>query len=396
MARSWRSSGSLQASLTQNCGGGTVVVGLTLYAYPPESTWKPTEDARGPTRCGSGEPPCPRGNTCVYGVCGHPVPSAPGACLGIGGVFCADAAAVAAGKRPTPSYLDFPSYRPPEKAQELQVFAREGAYAISAIEVRHLAGGATQLVVYDRPFSHGSTDLLQRGASPEEPTPGQQVAASLNCTSPGGDFFLSGLSWALTHPSGDPSGDPPSLGSLQLLCSDYQDVFRPVDRLGCCLGAAKGGCGAFPPGGKVCDAIVADYCRGSGADPAVCGCYHSPLVRGGQSPQCYDRRCAPGNPEAAKAYLPGSFPVAPCAALLQQPLGCDIWKALGEGEHLARGIPVPPACTGGPGWLRTHQGLLFFLLFLCLVLGGVAFAIRRARPPPPPLPPLPPMPSEEG
>jgi len=213
-------------------------------------------------------------------------------------------------------------------------------------------------------------------------------APQLRRVAGGGGLFLSGLSQALTRPA---DGDEfSSLGALGLRCSDYRDVLSPgADLLGCCLGRVKQGCAEFAPQGAKCDAAIAAYCRGSGADPAGCGCFTSPLAGGGGRPQCYDSRCAPGNAEAASAYRPRSLPIASCASLLKQPLSCDIWEALGRGKHLAKGVTVPPACAGGGAdWFHANRGLLLFLL-LCLVIGGVAFAVHRShrRPPIPPPPP---------
>jgi len=391
MALSWKSSAPLGATLELSCNKGTVVVGLELYSAPPEDAWKPYKDASGESaRCGrSGDDPCPEpGLVCSNTVCGQWVATASGACLGIGGLYCADAAAVAAGANPKPVYV--PLAGGGIGGNRDLVFARPGAYALSAVDIAYLPkGGATQLTVYDRPFTHASATLTALIASPPKPTPGQKVTR-LNCAaSPGGGGpFPPGLSQALTRPA---DGDEfSSLGALGLRCSDYRDVLSPgADLLGCCLGRVKQGCAEFAPQGAKCDAAIAAYCRGSGADPAGCGCFTSPLAGGGGRPQCYDSRCAPGNAEAASAYRPRSLPIASCASLLKQPLSCDIWEALGRGKHLAKGVTVPPACAGGGAdWFHANRGLLLFLL-LCLVIGGVAFAVHRShrRPPIPPPPP---------
>ena len=317
MALSWKSSAPLGATLELSCNKGTVVVGLELYSAPPEDAWKPYKDASGESaRCGrSGDDPCPEpGLVCSNTVCGQWVATASGACLGIGGLYCADAAAVAAGANPKPVYV--PLAGGGIGGNRDLVFARPGAYALSAVDIAYLPkGGATQLTVYDRPFTHASATLTALIASPPKPTPGQKVTR-LNCAaSPGGGASSSPAS-RRPSPARPTATNSPRWAPWGSAAPTTGTSSAPGPT---CSAAASGGLNkgapSSPPRGRSATRPSPPTAAGAGPTRRGAGASLPPWRGAADAPSATTAAARPGTPRRPRRTAPGrsrSLLAPPC------------------------------------------------------------------------------------
>jgi hypothetical protein len=183
------------------------------------------------------------------------------------------------------------------------------------------------------------------------------------------------------------------LANLGFGCQNYANAFDSSDtrKIACCAGTASNPqlCGGFLPQSAVCDGYMVRHCAdscagGSCLDPA-CGCLVSPVGR----PGCYDSRCADAPPAYRTTQMIQQAASCPTSA------SCDVWQALGKGQHLSDRTPAPADCAPlgpTPGSALSDPKMIiaiFVMLILLVLLAGNLGGHSR----PPPLMFMPPPPN---